>query len=576
VDKRQVWSPGSAVGSYILVAKLATGGMAEIWLARQVGLRDFERVVVVKRIIESLSADAAFVEMFLDEARIAAQLAHPNIVQVFDLGQHAGAYYIAMEYLAGEHLAAVARAAARSGTPLSTALAVKIIIHALEGLGHAHARVGINGKPLNIVHRDISPQNIVVTWDGQVKLVDFGIARAANRSTQTRGSQLKGKFAYMAPEQGRAQELDGRADLFAIGVVLYELVSRRRLWRFEDQLPILASLIGPEPIQPIQERVPDVPGELAAIIMRALEKDPAARWPDATSFRLALEEWLRAQPEAPSTDELSRLMHRLFSELIEQRAELIQRASTGELTPREVSEVLHQTVDESMPGATQPSNPHPTGPRRVGLLVALGLAALVALWWGFRLASPTREPVAAEPVAAQPVAAPDAIPETVVRVEESDAGPAANEKGSVIVVETDPTGAQVRVDGAVAGRSPLTVNEVSLGEHSIEAMLAGYGPIKRSLTVASGGARLMVLLTLPKESRKKGPVELAKGKLTLNTDPWTRVMLNDKVFGDTPLINVPLPVGTYRLRLINEKQRIDTAVEVEIRAGQVTKKALRL
>src|SRR5256885_11971159 len=154
------WSPGDVVGRYKLLARIAIGGMAEIWLALQQGMKGFERVVVIKRISESLSQDTAFVEMFLDEARIAAQLSHPNIVQIFDLGEHHGAYYIAMEYLHGEDLANVVRTARNARTPLSPHYAARIVAWAAEGLASAHARVGLDGKPLNVVHRDVSPQNI--------------------------------------------------------------------------------------------------------------------------------------------------------------------------------------------------------------------------------------------------------------------------------------------------------------------------------------------------------------------------------------------------------------------------------
>src|SRR5688572_13448345 len=195
--------------------------MAEIWLARQKGLQGFEKVVVIKRIADAYSSDATFVEMFLDEARIAAQLDHPNIVQIHDLGEHRGAYYIAMEYLHGEDLAMTVRTGAKAGERLPCELAAQIISHAAEGLASAHAKVGLDGRPLSIVHRDVSPQNIFVTYEGVVKVLDFGVAKAAVRASHTVGGKLKGKFGYMAPEQARGDELDGRADVWSLGVVLF-------------------------------------------------------------------------------------------------------------------------------------------------------------------------------------------------------------------------------------------------------------------------------------------------------------------------------------------------------------------
>ena len=560
------WAPGTVVGAYTLLAKLATGGMAEIWLARQVGLRGFERLVVVKRIIESLSQDEAFVEMFLDEARIVVQLTHPNIVQVFDLGEHAGAYYIAMEYLAGENLVSVARTAAKSGAPLDPKVSVKIAISALEGLSHAHLRAGIDGKPLNVVHRDVSPHNIVLTWDGQVKLVDFGIARAANRATQTQGHQLKGKFAYMAPEQAQGDsELDARVDVFAMGVVLWELVTHRRLFAFDDQIRILRALISDEPIEPPHQRSPTVPAELSAIIMRALDKKLATRFQSAQAFKAALEGWLQANGGGPSTSELSQLMHGLFKARIAERTQLIENAARGELSNSKV-EVLKPPTDASMPGGTPSFAGGVDGSGNLKLgIAAVGTLLLVlmagAVSWKVLTAGPPQLEAPDTPV--EVIEAPVAEP-TVV--------PAVVEKSSSIAVETEPPGALVTVDGKSAGVAPLTVSEVNAGEHVVEASLAGYGNVKRTVSVSSEGDRLMILLTLPAQKK----AEVQKGKLSLSTDPWTHVSLNGKLLGDTPLIELPLPAGRHVLKLNNEQAKIDTAIEVEVKAGQVTKKVLHL
>lgn len=565
----QGWAPGNVVGAYTLLAKLATGGMAEIWLARQVGLRGFERLVVVKRIIESLSQDEAFVEMFLDEARIVVQLTHPNIVQVFDLGEHAGAYYIAMEYLAGENLVMVARAAAKAGAPLDTKVSVKIAIQALEGLSHAHLRAGLDGKPLNVVHRDVSPHNIVLTWDGQVKLVDFGIARAANRATQTQGQQLKGKFAYMAPEQALGEsDLDARVDVFAMGVVLWELVTHRRLFAFDDQIRILKALISDEPIEPPHLRNPAVPPELSAIIMRALDKKLATRFATAQAFKAALEGWLHAAGGGPSTAELSQLMHSLFQARIVERSQLIENASRGELSNSKV-EVLKPPTDASMPGGT-PSAASLDGSGNL----KLGIAAVGTLLLVLMAAAVSWKVLTAGP---PPLEAPETTVEVIEAVPEPTVVPAVVEKTSSIAVETEPAGAEVTVDGKKAGVAPLTVNEVGAGEHVVEASLPGYGNVKRTVTASSEGDRLMIVLTLP-QLKKVEPtrVEVARGKLTLSTDPWTHVSLNGKPLGDTPLIEVSLPAGRHVLKLANEQAKIDTAIEVEVKAGQVTKKVLHL
>jgi eukaryotic-like serine/threonine-protein kinase len=502
--------------------------------------------------------------MFLDEARIVVQLTHPNIVQVFDLGEFAGAYYIAMEYLAGENLVSVARAAAKSGTPLDPKASVKIAIAALEGLSHAHGRVGVDGKPLNVVHRDVSPHNIVLTWDGQVKLVDFGIARAANRSTQTQGNQLKGKFAYMAPEQAQGDaNLDGRVDVFALGVVLWELVTHRRLFNFDDQIRILKALISDDPIEAPHLRTPTVPAELSAIIMKALEKDVAHRYTNAQEFKDALERWLQSVGGGPTTAELGQLMNRLFKARIAERTQLIESAARGVVSVSKVSEVMKPPTDRSMPGGT-PSGGNIDSGGNLKLALAAGATLLLVLMAG----AVSWKVLTSGPQAVEP-------PETVVDVVEAPPEakliPAVVEKPSSIAVETEPAGATVTVDGKPAGSAPLTVSEVAPGEHVVEASLAGYANVKRTVSVSTEGDRLMIVLTLPQKK-----VEALKGKLSLSTDPWTHVSLNGKLLGDTPLIELPLPVGRHRLQLINEQAKVDLAIEVEVKAGQVTKKVLRL
>ncbi|MDP2269706.1 MAG: serine/threonine-protein kinase [Archangium sp.] len=569
-DDTPGWAPGNVVGAYTLLAKLATGGMAEIWLARQVGLRGFERLVVVKRIIESLSQDEAFVEMFLDEARIVVQLTHPNIVQVFDLGEHAGAYYIAMEYLAGENLVSVARAAAKAGAPLDPKASVKIAIAALEGLSHAHHRAGIDGKPLNVVHRDVSPHNIVLTWDGQVKLVDFGIARAANRATQTQGHQLKGKFAYMAPEQAQGDsELDARVDVFAMGVVLWEMVTHRRLFSFDDQIRILKTLISDDPIEAPHERSPGVPVELSNIIMKALDKRLATRFQSAQDFKAALEAWLQSVGGGPTTSELGQLMNKLFKARIAERTQLIEKAARGEVSLSKVGEVMKPPTDRSMPSGT-PSQMNAgvdgSGNLKLGI-AAVGTLALVLMAGAVSWKVLTQGP-------------PEPTPDTVVEVLEAPPPPsnepkvvlAVVEKSSSIMVETEPAGATITIDGKTAGTAPLTLSEITPGEHAVEAALAGYSNVKRTVTASAEGDRLMVVLTLTKKEK----AEVARGKLSLSTDPWTHVSLNGRVLGDTPLIEVALPAGRHRLQLSNEQAKIDLAIEVEVKAGQVTKKVLRL
>jgi serine/threonine protein kinase len=232
------------LGKYEILRHIATGGMAEIFLARATGIEGFEKLVVIKRILPHLAVEPEITKMFLDEARIAATLHHSNIVQVFDIGAVDGQYFLAMEFLEGEDVSRIRRATrvARVALPLDHAL--NIVINACAGLHYAHERPGLDGKPLNIVHRDVSPQNVLVTYEGEVKLVDFGIAKASTRaSAATRVGTLKGKIRYMSPEQARSEPLDRRSDVFSTAIVLWELTTGRRLFHGRAEFDVLKAII---------------------------------------------------------------------------------------------------------------------------------------------------------------------------------------------------------------------------------------------------------------------------------------------------------------------------------------------
>ncbi|MEO8701129.1 MAG: serine/threonine-protein kinase [Kofleriaceae bacterium] len=280
---------GSASNQYELLARLAEGGMAEIFLARVASLAGFERHVVLKRIHQEHNDDPRWVNMFLDEARLAAQLHHPNIAQVFDLGRLGDAYFYTMEYVHGEDVRNIlARTSAlNSRVPIDVVLSV--VVSALAGLSHAHDRCSSDGKPLGVVHRDVSPSNIMVSYEGVVKVVDFGVAKATSKSTETQAGTIMGKVAYLSPEQCRSWEIDHRSDLFSLGIVMYELLTHERPFRRVNDYETLQAVVRYEPPPP-STLVPAIPPELDAIVMRALAKDPADRFATATEMLEAIEE----------------------------------------------------------------------------------------------------------------------------------------------------------------------------------------------------------------------------------------------------------------------------------------------
>ncbi|MFW5878312.1 MAG: serine/threonine protein kinase, partial [Myxococcota bacterium] len=302
---------GDQLGKYRLLKKLASGGMGEIWLARQQGLAGFDRLAVVKKILEHLSKSRKFVEMFLDEARLAAQLSHPHIVQIFDLGKDGDIYYIAMEYVHGENLRMVNRTASRSGRPAPPPIVARVISQACEALHYAHTRTDDTGTPLGIVHRDVSPQNLLLSYEGQIKVVDFGIAKAVGRMTETKTGDLKGKTVYMSPEQIRGGVIDARTDVFAMGIVLWELVTGRRLYNQETDFLVMQAICDEPPPSPREVRR-DVPEELEEVVLTALQKKPQDRFQSANEMHMALERYLQRNAHIVSSTHLAKFMRDLF------------------------------------------------------------------------------------------------------------------------------------------------------------------------------------------------------------------------------------------------------------------------
>jgi len=235
---------------YELLRLLATGGMAELFLAKQTALEGFEKVVVIKQILGHLAEDDEFVTMFIDEARIAAKLSHPNIVQIYDLGKSEGTHYIVMEYVSGRNVQHMINKTEEDNGLLPMEHVCRVMAGVCDGLYYAHSRKDYDGKALDIVHRDISPQNILVGFNGTVKIVDFGIAKASTQLAQTRAGVLKGKYAYMSPEQVRGAAIDHRSDIFSVGLVMYEMLTGQRAFERESSLETLKAIVQEKPLNP--------------------------------------------------------------------------------------------------------------------------------------------------------------------------------------------------------------------------------------------------------------------------------------------------------------------------------------
>jgi serine/threonine-protein kinase len=528
------------LGKYTLVRKLATGGMAEVFLARADGPMGFQKQLVVKRILPHFAEDQQFVQMFLGEARLAAQLNHPNLVQIFDFGQADGQYYLAMEYIDGPNLRVLNRAMRESDGPVPLAIAARIICLAAEGLHFAHELRDEDGRPTNLVHRDISPDNVLVSRTGGVKVVDFGIAKASTQPHLTKSGVIKGKMAYMPPEQLAREELDRRADIFALGVVLYELVVGSMPFDATSEVSIIQAIMGQGPLERVRAHRPDVPPELDAIIARCLEKNRELRYATCLDLQRDLERFIQSTGQVVSSGDVGALVSRLFPSDREPtlQRKLPEGATDGldSTTPSMKSPVRPSSVQSAPSGGTGTSvtslrpvsglAPAPTTveaqpkPVPLALLVVGGLALLALGASAVVLLRPPPAPppvVTAPPVVAvvppslpavpPPPAIVDAGPELDAGPEASpdagpeDAGPPELDAGPATAVEpAHPAAARtgtvefrvrpyatISVDGRLLGDTPLPAQTLSVGKHKVHLVNADLGKdLSFDLTVHPG------------------------------------------------------------------------------------------
>ncbi len=329
-------------GKYLLTHRLAVGGMAEIYKAKVFGVGGFEKDLVVKQILPQYAKYREFVDMFIDEAKITVSLNHGNIVPVYELGRIEGIYFIAMEYVYGRDLSQSMLRAAELGEYYSPEQTVAVIIDVLKGLDYAHRRKDRHGESMGIVHRDVSPQNVVVSFDGEVKILDFGIAKATQRLVATHPGAVRGKFGYLSPEQAAGENVDRRADIFAAGTVLWELLTMRRLFGTGTEAEALDK-IRKAVVDPPSSVNPNVPDALDDIVLQALQKAPDARFKDAGAFQLALSKFLYSSGGAVTSESIGNYMKHIFAEQLEDE-------QAEEEDPRHLEEVsrLEEELAEKM------------------------------------------------------------------------------------------------------------------------------------------------------------------------------------------------------------------------------------
>ncbi|MEW5849879.1 MAG: serine/threonine-protein kinase [Myxococcota bacterium] len=503
------------LGRYVLLERIAAGGMAEVFRAVAVGSAGFAKPLAIKRVLPHLASDQSFATMLIDEAKIASTLTHPNILQVLDLGRHAEVYFIAMEFVAGQPLNSVLARAIKAGVRVPLELAVHVVSQALQGLAYAHQKTDATGRPMGIIHRDVSPQNIMVAYDGSVRLADFGIAKAAQRSTQTLTGSIKGKPRYMSPEQVLGEAVDQRMDIYAMGVVLHELITMRRMRTGDNDLKIIQD-VASGAFPRFEDVGVQVPPEVAAVVYRALAPAPSDRWQDASSFAHALDDLSRTQGWHCGQPQVAAFMRSLFA--AELAAELQAQQTFGKLaqelaeavTTEEINDVIarvagetHAVTDDMLGGATTVTPHTPSGmrtvakPSRTPLVAAVvGVAGLLGAggWW-------------------------------LTRPVETTPAPAVTLALANLIVETEPAGATVTWSGRTyPGVTPLVVRDLPPGPVELEVLLAGMEPVKKVM-VLEGGKTERLSLTLT-------PAAVVVPVTT--TPPGATVLLDGKVVGRTP------------------------------------------
>jgi len=584
----------TAFGKYQLFASLGRGGMADVFLAVARGPMGFNKLAVIKRLRQALADEPSFRNMFLDEARLAARLNHPNIVHTYEVGEHNGIYFIAMEYLEGQSLNKVMKEALKRREALPPALCARIVADALTGLHFAHTLTDYDGTPLHIIHRDVSPHNIFVTYEGHSKLVDFGIAKAALSSTETEVGVLKGKVAYMSPEQAMGGPIDARADVFPMGIVLWEMLTGQRLMTGESAAQTLHRLMNMPIPRASQARGGGIDPMLDDIVARALEKDPNMRFQSAAEMRDALEAWLARTGQSVRGEEVGRHMLHLFGKIREEvqrqiqkhmaaitqanntqelsalNAEALRRVegsgahASGQLLRLGVGSGSGSGIVSNYPPAhsgsvaAAPVMPTQVQQSRTGglalLLVAAGFFVL-ALAAFLLIYLRTRE---------QPVAL--VVPTQSAQVIATAPGP-----GDPTTQPTGPATAPVSATGQPSTTAQTTATTAGPVDTSKPPIRTGVpvGPVvKPPPTQPSSKTTAATAATTPPPP----PVAEESGFLSIDTAPWTRVTANGRVLGTTPLNKIALPPGTYTLSMENPEKGIKQTATVTIKSGEVTGK----
>ena len=601
---------------YDILGRLALGGMAEILLARHTDLDGEQRFLVVKRILPHFEQDNDFVQMFLDEARIGMQLKHPNICEFHQFGADEGSHFIVMEWVHGMSLGRLIRKARKQGG-IGIPIALRIGTDIARALHYAHMADDEHGEPFNMIHRDVSPHNVMIAYDGAVKLLDFGIAKADHRAHKTQAGVVKGKFAYMAPEQCTGAPADHRLDIFALGVCLIETLTGRSLYRRQTEAATMRAVIM-DPVPSLGERLPDVSEDLDHILQKALAKDAGDRFATAGEFADALEKFGRSSQQFARQRDLSDFVKRVFpeefargprvdtvpfgasysidmhhaSDSVSGKSYVSQIPGVRELdidgaggldlnhlldsraAPPPVSAVETKRTDSNSAArgtsasraapAVEPPTPRPQPirgrtPARMRRRTPLLLVLLVALIAGGGFAAfelDAMKHIERSVPWLSGLFDEEATPEIVL-----GDNPLLREHGARILVASSPPGAKIYLDGKEQGVTPVALTGLIRGEYRIRIEAPGFASWSTTAEVSTGETAGVTARLLGKQG---GARPGAYGRVDVDTQPPTDVFVGGDLLGRTPMKNVFVPLGRVVLEFqLDNGQSIVRKVNVK-------------
>jgi serine/threonine protein kinase len=615
-------------GKYYLLELINVGGMAEVFKAKMFGVEGFEKIVAIKKILPEVAEDAEFIRMFIDEAKIAVRLQHPNVVQILELGKIDDSYFIAMELVNGKDLKTIRKRLKRVELLMPVEQSSYIISQVCDGLDYAHRKTDDKMNSLNIVHRDISPQNMIVSYEGTVKLIDFGIAKAKSKSTKTQAGMLKGKFSYMSPEQVSGQPIDRRSDIFSLGVVFFEMLTGKRLFLGKNDVETLEKIRKAD-VPPPSVFNSAVPPELDRIVLKALSKDREERYQWASEFSEDLKKFSFTTGNSFSRQDMMNFMSEFFAdELEEETAKLEeyqkiqkpvdhhQSQQYNDYRPPARTERTHSDTEMAMPKRS----------RKVPVLISVILVLSFLAYFGFTMLETKKDTATIlidssekntivmlnegtmyqkrceTPCKIEGILPGDHQIELTkagfVPVKETVSlrqGEIFNksikmfkigEQKTMITVKTDPEGAVLYVNDVKArAPSPTVVDDIPVGlDIVIRLEKPGFFPYEENIgkVPAKVNKEISIILkpmknapALPLQTPKKA--EQGKKSATsaqeeafisINSRPWANVYINGKLVKATPIIKHPLPAGSYKIQFKNPKFNIDKTFPVQLQRGE--------